>query len=64
MITQEFADWLTKEDKRVDHEWSKWDGTQADGIRINDAQVARIWAARTQMQNTGIAEKRPDTWPD
>ena len=32
---------LIKDQSRVSHEWDKWDGTQEDGIRINDIQCDR-----------------------
>lgn len=46
-----FMAWLfsAAEVRRCEHEWAKWDGTQEHGNAINDAQCARIDAAKARL---------------
>lgn len=50
------------EKRRVDYEWSKWDGTQEDGIRINDIQCERIELMKKKFNTPGgLFDKGPWT---
>lgn len=47
-MSRQLMDWLYKENPRVIHEWSKWDGGIAQGVDINNRQCARIDAFRLE----------------
>lgn len=57
-----FVQWYFSpaEKRRVDHEWSKWSGSEEDGIRINDAQCERIDRMKAKLNTPGgLFDKGP-----